>query len=402
MTTADEELAARSPGDARGGADQIGRPSRVVVLADELGGGTGTILLSVSKLWNPNEWEASILSQREPRSRVVPGVPVEVLPALRGLAMYPIAQLRRSRQVAAHVRRERPAIVHSYFFWSIMYGRLSKALGLVSKLVENREDQGFNWGRHEYALLRMTSHLPDRVICVSEAVRQTVLERERLAPSRVLVIHNGIEITTATRTPSAGPRGLPSLRRSLGLTDDDLVVGMVANFDRAVKGVDFFFDAMPAVLAEVPAARFLLLGRGNEEGRLRERAASMGIADRVIFAGFQAEIDPYYDLMDLSVLTSLSEGLSMTVLESMKHGVPVVATRVGGNPELVKEGVTGHLVPPRDVPAFAARVVELLRAPALRAQMGREGRRVVENEFDLRRTAELYTATYRELLEARG
>jgi len=86
----------------------------------------------------------------------------------------------------------------------------------------------------------------------------------------------------------------------------------------------------------------------------------------------------------------------------MKHGVPVVATRVGGNPELVKEGVTGHLVPPRDVPAFAARVVELLRAPALRAQMGREGRRVVENEFDVRRTAERYTATYRELLEARG
>jgi glycosyltransferase involved in cell wall biosynthesis len=370
----------------------------VVILADELGGGTGTILLSVSKRWDPKLWHASILSQREPRARVAPGVPVEVLPAPGAPSFYPVGQLRRLRQIATRVRRERPAIVHSYFFWSIMYGRALKALGLVPRLVENREDQGFNWGRHEYSLLRLTANLPDRIICVSEAVRQTVLEREGHVPSRVTVIHNGIDIDTSLAAPSAGPRGLPSLRRTLGLAEGDLVVGMVANFNRAVKGVGYFFDAMPMVLAEVPAARFLLLGRGDEEVHLRARAEAMGIADRVIFAGFQPEIGPYYDLMDISVLTSLSEGLSMTVLESMKHGVPVVATRVGGNPELVADGGTGYLVPARDVSAFAERVVELLRDPSRRVRMGREGRRVVEERFNIARTAELYTAAYRELL----
>lgn len=381
-----------------GDAELTKRPARVLVLADELGGGTGTILLSVSKRWDPELWRASILSQREPRARVAPGVPVEVLPALRAPSFYPLGQLRRLRQIATHVRRERPAIVHSYFFWSIMYGRALKALGLVPRLVENREDQGFNWGRHEYALLRLTAKLPDRIICVSEAVRQTVLEREGQAPSRVLVIHNGIDIDTPLAPAPAGPRGLPALRRALGLAEEDLVVGMVANFNRAVKGVGYFFDAMPMVLAEVPTARFLLLGRGDEEVHLRARAAEMGIADRVIFAGFQPEIGPYYDLMDISVLTSLSEGLSMTILESMKHGVPVVATRVGGNPELVTDGGTGYLVPPRDVHAFAARVVELLRDPSRRAQMGHEGRVVVEERFDVARTAESYTAVYRELM----
>lgn len=397
MTPVDGKTAAHPAETQHGGAEPTTRPVRVVVLADVLGGGTGTILLSISKRWDPKHWHASILSPEELRARVAPAVPLEVLPALRAPAFYPLGQLRRLRQIAARVRRERPAIVHSYFFWSIMYGRALKALGRVPRLVENREDQGFNWGRHEYALLRLTASLPDRIICVSEAVRQTVLERERLAPSRVLVIHNGIEIGTPPVPPSGGPRGLPALRHALGLADEDLVVGMVANFGRTVKGVDYFFDAMPAVLAEVPTARFLLLGRG-EEAHLRDRAAAMGIADRVIFAGFQSDIGPYYDLMDLSVLTSLSEGLSMTLLESMEHGVPVVSTRVGGNPELVTNGVTGYLVPPRDVPAFAARVVELLRSPSLRTRMGLEGRRVVEERFDITTTAERYTAVYRELL----
>jgi len=397
VTMVEKKAAVHSPENGAGDAELTTGPVRVVVLADVLGGGTGTILLSISKRWDPKHWHASILSPEELRARVSPGVPLEVLPALHGPAFYPLGQLRRLRQIASRVRRERPAIVHSYFFWSIMYGRAAKALGLVPHLVENREDQGFNWGRHEYALLRLTASLPDRIICVSEAVRRTVLEREHIAPSRVLVIHNGIEIGTPPAPPSGGPRGLPALRRALGLADEDLVVGMVANFKRAVKGVDYFFDAMPTVLAEVPAARFLLLGRG-EEAHLRDRAAAMGIADRVIFAGFQSDIGPYYDLMELSVLTSLSEGLSMTLLESMEHGVPVVCTHVGGNPELVREGVTGYLVPPRDVPAFAARVVELLRSASLRTRMGREGRRVVEERFDIATTAKRYTAVYRELI----
>ncbi len=400
MTTAGGKTAVHPAETRTGEAEPTIRPVGVLVLAEVLGGGTGTILLSLSKRWDPKQWRASILSPEELRARVAPGVPVEVLPALRAPAFYPLGQLRRLRQIAARVRRERPAIVHSYFFWSIMYGRALKALGLVPHLVENREDQGFNWGRHEYALLRLTASLPDRIICVSEAVRQTVLEREHLAPSRVLVIHNGIEIGAPPAPPSGEPRGLPALRRALGLADEDLVVGMVANFNRAVKGVDYFFDAMPAVLAQVPTARFLLLGRG-EEAHLRDRAAAMGIADRVSFAGFQSDIGPYYDLMELSVLTSLSEGLSMTLLESMEHGVPVVCTRAGGNPELVADGVTGYLVPPRDVPTFAARVVELLRDPSLRTRMGREGRRVVEERFDIATTAERYTAVYRELVGQR-
>ncbi|HEU4698413.1 MAG TPA: glycosyltransferase family 4 protein, partial [Gemmatimonadales bacterium] len=354
---------------------------RVLLLADSLGGGTGNIVLDISKRWAPEQCAARILTQAPPTARVRPGVPVECLPPLGALGFYPVAQLRRLAQVARRVRQLRPDVLHCYFFWSIMYGRALKALGLVPRLVENREDQGFNWGRHEYALLRRTAGQPDLVVCVSEAVRRTVLEREGLPPERVVVIHNGIEPGPRPRTRVRDVRNA-ELRRAWNIADDQPVVGMVANFNRAVKGVGYFFDAMPAIAQAVPEVRFLLLGRGPEEAALRARARELGVEAHVIFAGFQEEIGSFYDMMDLSVLTSLSEGLSMTLLESMQHGVAVVATAVGGNPELVREGETGYLVPPRDVPAFADRVVALLRDPARRAAFGAAGRRVVEEEFD--------------------
>ena len=375
----------------------MAEPRRVVLLADSAGGGTGNILFDVTARWPRDRWDARLITEKTPRARVAPRIPVEVLPPLRLLGFYPFAQVQRLAQLVPRVRAARPAIVHSYFFWSIMYGRALKAAGVVPHLVENREDQGFNWGRHEYALLRRTARLPDRVVCVSEAVRQVVLEREGLAPECVVVIHNGIEPGPAPTLPSGAARS-GELRRQWGIGERDLVVGMVANFNRAVKGVGYFFDAMPAIAAAVPEARFLLLGRGEEEAALRAKAKADGIEDRVVFAGFQQDIGPYYDMMDVSVLTSLSEGLSMTLLESMRHGVPVVATRVGGNPELVREGETGWLVPARDVPAFTERVTALLRDGERRAGFGAAGRRVIEERFSITRTAVRYTELYEEVL----
>jgi glycosyltransferase involved in cell wall biosynthesis len=168
----------------------------------------------------------------------------------------------------------------------------------------------------------------------------------------------------------------------------------VANFNRAVKGVSYFVEAAPAILESVPRARFVILGRGKEEAVLRRRASELGVDAHVLFAGYRADIDRYYQAMDVSVLTSLSEGCSMTVLESMNHGLPVVVTNVGGNPELVTDGETGYLVPAGDPRAFAARVVELLRSPSLREQMGTAARRRVESRFRLEDVAGRYLRVY--------
>jgi glycosyltransferase involved in cell wall biosynthesis len=364
---------------------------RVLLFTDVLGGGTGNHLLSMIRHWDESRWQVEILTQTRATARVSPTVPVELTPARRWFDHYPLAQLRRLAYARDRVLRNRPDILHCYFFWPVIYGRILKWLGKVRFLVENREDEGFDWNGQAYALLRLTRKMPDRVVCVSEAVRQVVLERERLDPARTVVVHNGVEPGEL-----AGDRS--ALRREMGIADEHLIVGMVANFSRSVKGVVNFLDAMPSIVEAVPSTRFLLLGRGKEEKMLRARARSLGVDPYVSFAGYREDVGRYYRIMDVSVLTSLSEGLSITLLESMNYGLPVIVTSVGGNPEVVVEGKTGYLVPPGDVPSFVDRVVRLLRNPGLRARMGEAARDRVRARFQMRDAAARYIAVYEQLL----
>lgn len=366
----------------------------ILFLTDVHGGGTGNHLFSMVRHWDKHYWQAEIVSQA-PRydGRTCPDFPVQVLESGRWFDRYPLAQARRLAEIHRYIAKKPPCLVHCYFFWSIIYGRILKRLGKIEFLVENREDEGFNWGKTEYALLRLTRAIPDRVICVSEAVRQVALERELLDPSRTIVVHNGVEPAENIAEERSATRW------KLGVSDDSLIVGMVANFNRSVKGVSYFLDAIPSIVQVVPSTRFLILGTGTEELDLRRKAKALGIDAYVIFGGYQQEVGRYYAIMDVSVLTSLSEGLSITLLESMSYGLPVVVTRVGGNAEVVVDGVTGYLVQPRDVPEFVGRVVELLRNPDLRARMGQEGRRRVEQQFQIRDVADRYLAIYSELLQ---
>jgi len=366
--------------------------ARILFLMDDLGGGTGNHLLSMMKLWDKDKWHPEILSRAPLTARVGPDVPVRYLPSDGMVKLFPFPQIRDLGRIKNVIGERSPRIVHAYFFWSILFGRILKRMGKIRTLVENREDEGFSWGSHEYTWLRMTRGIPDRIICVSEAVRKVVLEREKLDEDRVVVIRNGVGPLPAAR------EGAVDTRRELGIGDDNLVVGMVANFNRSVKGVSLLLDAVPEIVRAVPAARFMLLGRGKEEKELREKARSLGIESSVLFAGYRPDISRFYEIMDVSALTSFSEGLSITLLESMRFGIPVVATRVGGNPEVIVDGDTGYLVPAGDVPAFASRTIKLLLDDDLRRRMGENARRHVEGNFLLRDVASRYLETYEGLI----
>ena len=369
-------------------------PARMVFLTDDLGGGTGNHLISMMKHWDKRRWQAEIISRAPITSRVPSEVPVRFLPSVGMINIYPIAQIQALGRIRRLVGQMSPHIVHAYFFWSILFGRMLKREGRIRTLIENREDQGFNWGIHEYSWLRLTRSIPDRIICVSDAVRRVVMEREKIDPDRIVVIRNGVDSVHEAGEETA------ETRKALGLGPEHVVVGMVANFNRTVKGVSMFLDSVPEIVRAVPAARFLLLGRGQEEKALREQTRTMGIEPYVIFAGYRPDIHRYYAVMDVSALTSFSEGFSITILESMRCGLPVVATRVGGNPEVVVDGVTGYLVPPRDPAAFEERIVRLLRDPDLRRRMGAEGKERVEHHFRLKDVADRYLQVYEELIAA--
>jgi glycosyltransferase involved in cell wall biosynthesis len=381
-------------GGAEAGRDPL-RATTILVVTNTLRGGTGAHIVRLLERLAGSCWQPLLLCQGSRDFDPPASVPL-LEDFERQRDRFPVAQWRQLRTVHRLVRKHRPALVHAFFFWPIIYGRVLKRLGVIPHLVENREDQGFIWSETDYRILRATAAVPDRVICVSEAVREVVLEREGTPEDRTVVIRNGVQLPAGAHSQD----DLDAARSEFGFGPEHRIVGMVANLDHAVKGASYFVDALPLIVARVPEARFLVLGEGREKAALQARADELGVGDRVVFAGFRSDVHRLYPIMDVSVLTSLSEGLSITILESMSFGIPVVATAVGGNPELVRHGESGFLVPPKDLVSFVDAVVRVLGDPQLARRLGQEGRKIVERDFALETVAGRYAELYRDVLNS--
>jgi len=241
--------------------------------------------------------------------------------------------------------------------------------------------------------------LAHHVLANAEAVRSRLIEDGHDGRG-ISVIHNGIALDHF-RPGSASDR----VREELGIPVGAPVVAVLARLS-GVKGIEYFLEAVALLAPRFPEARFLIVGDSaavDPEGRpyrvgLEALSARLGLSGRVVFAGFRADIPELLSLVTVSVLPSLSEGLSNTVLESMAAGVPVVATAVGGNPEMVREGVTGFLVPPRDPGSLAAGIERILRDPAMARRLGSAGRQSVTERFSLDSMAQKTASLYRALL----
>lgn len=368
-----------------------GESARLLVVTQDFGGGTGRHLGLMIRHWLKAGWEVQVICQGASDPAMTRGVDLTPGPTPGRIRGFPVAQVRSLHQVWQRIQTFRPHILHCYFFWSFIYGRMLRALGGPPRLVENREDEGFNMLPWQYRVLRLTAQVPDRVICVSEGVRRVALAREHLSSSAAVVVRNGI-------APLDQQIDRAESRRTLGFADSIPLVGLVANLNRPIKGVEYFIDAAPLIIRRFPDARLVIFGDGHLRPALEDRARGLRVHEQVVFAGYRTDVSRLYPAFDVSALTSLSEGLSITLLESMQHGIPVVATAVGGNPELVSDGITGYLVPPRDPAAFADRVCALLSDPTRRRAMGDAARRVVASRFDATSVAQTYLDIFNRLL----
>jgi len=230
------------------------------------------------------------------------------------------------------------------------------------------------------------------VIAVARRVRDFAVKSIGVPSEKLVVIYNSVEISEYQ-----GGVDVARIREELEIDPAHTVVGTVSRLDEA-KGIRYFLQAVPEVLIRNSEVSFLIVGAGSQRRELERLARDLDIESRVIFAGYRPDVVKMLAIMDVFVLPSLYEGFPNAVLEAMAIAKPVVATRVGGTPEAVEDGVTGLLVPPRDPKALAEAIIALLQDRERAEAMGQAGRERVERYFSAERMVQETEALYEELI----
>ena len=323
------------------------------------------------------------------RSEGVPTVIVEMIDWRRWVQA--VVQLRRA------IRAARPDLIHLHGTRSALYGGLSllfRHCGCVVYTVH-----GFSFNRHPVGAWRermlvgverlLCRTAADRVVYLSEVEKEEGLRRGISDPWRSMVIHPGVHIHRADA------RSMRIREELLG--DGRVLVGMVGRLV-AQKGVKYFVEAAAHVYAELPDARFVVVGDGEARPECEALASALGVSDVIRFTGFRTDVPAILLGLDVVAIPSIGEGLPYVVLEAMVAGKAVVASGVDGLKEVVKNGYTGYLIPPKDSERLAEGILKVLRDPAQRVRMGQHGRSMVEAEYSLERMIHRTEALYEEML----
>lgn len=293
------------------------------------------------------------------------------------------------------LRREPMDLIHAHLFRANVAARVIGRMAGVPVIVTAHHDTDVWMGRRHRLLERLTARLSDRIVTCSDAVGEYAVGKLGLPKALVCTLRNAIEIEP--ERGSAEERR--QLRRAFGAADGDLLVGTLGRLQEPKKGLSHFLAAAARVAAEMPRARFVLVGDGPSRALLEQQAAACGIASRTHFAGPRRDVGAAMAAFDLFVQPSLWEGFGLTLLEAMAARRPIVASRVGGVPEVVRDDREGLLVPAGDPDACARAMITILSDPERARRYGEAGRARVVAEFGIDRLVDETVALYHGLLE---
>lgn len=288
-------------------------------------------------------------------------------------------------------------IVHTHDLWSNLLGVPAARLAGVRAIVSSRRDLShFDWYQGKRRRwLRRIQNMGGAILANATPIRDALIAEDGFTPDKLHVIHNGVDIEKF-RTGREGREHLFP-----GVGDDKLIV-LVGNMHTDVKGHPWLIASAPAVVREFPSTRFVLVGDGEQRGTFESQVASLGLERSFFFLGRRTDIPKILGCCDLAVLPSRAEGLPNAVLEYMAAGLPVIVSRVGGNAELVEDGVTGLLVPPEDSSALSVAFLRLLRDPALARRLAQSGHDFAVQNFSFERLVHEVDRLYNELLPRSG
>ena len=282
-------------------------------------------------------------------------------------------------------------IVHCHDFYPFFYCALA-TLGLRSvKKIYTEHSSVYSLSRRHFIAINVLSHLYDLLAMVSDELRTFYKERIHLGTAKIVVVHNGVP-----SLPLSSSAQRAALKEQLEI-GEKIVIGTAVRLIEQ-KGLEFLIGALPAIIKANKKVLLLIVGDGRLQEALRAKAVELGVIEQVRFLGYRSDVASLLSIMDIYVLPSLWEGLPLGLIEAMLAERPVVATRVGGVPELIIDGFNGRLVPPASSLELSCAIIELLRNEKKRREFGRNAQNHAKDAFSLEAMVSKYHELYLQMM----
>lgn len=287
------------------------------------------------------------------------------------------------------IRKNKIDIFHAHLFGSGFWGRIAAVLAGVPVIIYTEHGKCL-WKKTRHILFeRIANKFSDMVITVSEDIRKLCINRENTPPEKVTYIPNAVDF----REFEVSEKVASEKRGELGFKDEDLIIGTVARLNFA-KAIDYMLGAFAIVREKLPSSKCLIVGDGELRNDLENCAKELGIEDDTIFLGARNDIPELLSIMDVFVLSSITEGTPVSLLEAVVARVPAVGTDVGGIPEVIEDGVSGILVPPKDKEKLARGIIDLLKDAELKKKVVNNAYNKVKERFSITSTTKRIEKIY--------
>jgi glycosyltransferase involved in cell wall biosynthesis len=310
-----------------------------------------------------------------------------------------VSAIGQQARLARHLAKRRIDIVHAYSFYGNVFAVPPARLAGVPVVIASIRDRAPYLSPMQKRVQRWACQFADCILVNALAVKDWLIG-EGYDASKIVVIPNGVDLSRFEPVETSA-----SPFRALGISAGTPVVLVVSRLN-PLKGLESFLEAAALVTPAFPSARFVIVGDTNPNERaywsvLTNLTERLGMAERVTFAGLRQDVPQLLAAATVSVMPSLNEALSNVLLESMAAGAPLVATRVGGTPEAIEDGVNGLLVPPGDPTAMASAICRLLENPIRAARLGQAARQLINERFSMERMVNRTEQLYHALLDGR-
>ena len=323
---------------------------------------------------------------------IVPYLKREINPLLDLLALVKLLLI---------FKKEKFDIVHTHTAKAGFLGRIASWFAGIPRIIYTPHGHvfygyfGLLMSKIAITLERVVAYLTSKIMVFTELEKRDLIAFKVTTPDKIVVINSGLELEKYKDVVV----DVQSKKYELGIEEDISVIGMIGRLE-PVKGPGYLIEAARMVIEKIPRVKFLIVGDGSLRNDLESQCEELGVLNEFIFTGWKEDVQTILSMLDILVLPSVNEAVGRVLIEAGACGVPVIATNVGGVPEIVRDDQTGILVPPRSPEALAQAIIDLITNEHRRQQMGIIAEDWIDDRFSAHRMVEKVSNSYNELVES--